>query len=125
MARKTILANEAAPRYEPRCRARLGGGDEGFADEEQCAACHVDQAAAFAKSNHATAMAVADDSTVRANFDGRRLGHEGHPDDVLQVRIPGNVVGWGRDNCLVHVAAVGDRGNRVGGAVESMVETQE
>lgn len=50
---------------------------DGFADEKKCASCHVDQAAAFAKSNHAKAMAVADESTVRANFDGARFEHGG------------------------------------------------
>ena len=50
---------------------------DGFVDENRCASCHADQAAAFAKSNHAKAMAVADDSTVRANFDGLRFEHDG------------------------------------------------
>src|SRR5687767_11508096 len=49
----------------------------GFVNEKKCAACHVDQAAAFAKSNHVNAMAVADDSTVRANFDGATYEHDG------------------------------------------------
>ncbi|RWP63192.1 tetratricopeptide repeat protein [Mesorhizobium sp.] len=49
----------------------------GFVDEKRCASCHASQAAAFAKSNHAKAMAVADDSTVRANFDGARYEHDG------------------------------------------------
>ncbi len=50
---------------------------DGFVDEKKCASCHADQAAAFAKSNHARAMAVADDSTVRANFDDIRFEHDG------------------------------------------------
>lgn len=50
---------------------------DGFVDEQRCASCHVDQAASFAKSNHAKAMAVADDSTVRGNFDGARFEHDG------------------------------------------------
>ena len=50
---------------------------DGFVDEKKCASCHADQAAAFAKSNHAKAMAVADDSTVRANFDDARFEHDG------------------------------------------------
>src|SRR5688572_16901120 len=50
---------------------------DGFVDEKKCTSCHADQAAAFAKSNHARAMAVADDSTVRANFDDIRFEHNG------------------------------------------------
>lgn len=50
---------------------------DGFVDETKCNSCHADQAAAFAKSNHAKAMAVADDSTVRANFDGSQFEHDG------------------------------------------------
>lgn len=50
---------------------------DGFADEKRCASCHIAQAAAFAKSNHAKAMAVADESTVRANFDGASFEHDG------------------------------------------------
>jgi predicted CXXCH cytochrome family protein len=52
---------------------------DGFVDETKCAACHADQAAAFAKSNHARAMAVADKNTVRANFNGARFEHDGIP----------------------------------------------
>lgn len=50
---------------------------DGFVDEKKCASCHTDQVAAFAKSNHAKAMAVADDRTVRANFDGAYFEHDG------------------------------------------------
>lgn len=50
---------------------------DGFVDEQRCASCHADQAAAFSKSNHAKAMAVADDDTVRANFDNTRFEHDG------------------------------------------------
>ena len=50
---------------------------DGFVDEKKCASCHADQAAAFAKSNHAKAVAVADDSTVRANFDNASFEHDG------------------------------------------------
>jgi predicted CXXCH cytochrome family protein len=50
---------------------------EGFVDEKRCAFCHADQTAAFAKSNHAKAMAVADDSTVRGNFDDAGFEHDG------------------------------------------------
>ncbi|UVC14448.1 tetratricopeptide repeat protein [Mesorhizobium onobrychidis] len=50
---------------------------DGFVDEKRCASCHADQAAAFSKSNHAKAMAVANENTVRANFDGARFEHDG------------------------------------------------
>src|SRR5688572_854837 len=50
---------------------------EGFVDEKRCVSCHAGEAEAFAKSNHAKAMAVADDSTVRANFDGAFFEHDG------------------------------------------------
>ncbi|SCW89668.1 doubled CXXCH domain-containing protein [Rhizobium mongolense subsp. loessense] len=49
----------------------------GFVDEKTCASCHGDQAAAFAKSHHAKAMALADDSTVRGNFNNVRFDHDG------------------------------------------------
>ncbi|MBB4290746.1 putative CXXCH cytochrome family protein [Rhizobium leguminosarum] len=49
---------------------------QGFADEETCASCHGDQATAFAKSHHANAMAIADEKTVRANFN-TRFEHDG------------------------------------------------
>jgi predicted CXXCH cytochrome family protein len=50
---------------------------DGFVDEKKCSSCHADQTAAFAKSNHAKAMAVADDNTVRGNFNGVRFEHDG------------------------------------------------
>lgn len=50
---------------------------DGFVDEGRCASCHSDQAAAFVKSNHAKAMAVADDKTVRGNFDDASFEHDG------------------------------------------------
>ncbi|MEP9388855.1 tetratricopeptide repeat protein [Mesorhizobium sp. KR9-304] len=50
---------------------------DGFVDEKKCASCHADQAAAFAKSHHAKAMATADDSTVRANFGDASFEHDG------------------------------------------------
>ncbi|PSH61438.1 hypothetical protein CU102_26985 [Phyllobacterium brassicacearum] len=40
---------------------------DGFVNETKCASCHADQAAAFAKSHHAKAMAVVDDKSVRAS----------------------------------------------------------
>ncbi|MEK1852062.1 MAG: tetratricopeptide repeat protein [Phyllobacterium sp.] len=50
---------------------------DGFVDETKCASCHADQAAAFAKSHHAKAMALADDETVRADFNNTRFEHDG------------------------------------------------
>ncbi|WVT05160.1 multiheme c-type cytochrome [Sinorhizobium chiapasense] len=49
----------------------------GFADETICASCHAEQTAAFARSDHAKAMAVADETTVRASFDDTRFEHDG------------------------------------------------
>ncbi|MGB8293444.1 tetratricopeptide repeat protein [Rhizobium ruizarguesonis] len=50
---------------------------EGFVDERTCASCHADQAAAFSKSHHAKAMALADDETVRGDFNNTRFDHDG------------------------------------------------
>ncbi len=50
---------------------------EGFVDENTCTSCHVNEAAAFAKSNHAKAMAIASDKSVRANFNNTRFEHNG------------------------------------------------
>ena len=50
---------------------------DGFVDEKTCTSCHADQAAAFAKSHHAKAMAVADDKTVRADFNNTHFEHNG------------------------------------------------
>lgn len=50
---------------------------EGFVDEKTCASCHSNQAAAFAKSHHAKAMTVADDRTVRGNFNNVQFDHDG------------------------------------------------
>ncbi|MGO7333516.1 tetratricopeptide repeat protein [Rhizobium leguminosarum] len=50
---------------------------KGFADERTCTSCHADQAAAFSKSHHAQAMALADDGTVRGDFDNTRFEHDG------------------------------------------------
>ncbi|MGX9993590.1 multiheme c-type cytochrome (plasmid) [Rhizobium sp. Z1P35] len=50
---------------------------EGFVDERTCTSCHADQAAAFSKSHHAKAMALADDETVRGKFDNTRFDHDG------------------------------------------------
>ncbi|WP_457302061.1 multiheme c-type cytochrome, partial [Phyllobacterium sp. P5_D12] len=50
---------------------------DGFVDETKCASCHANQTAAFAKSNHAKAMAIASDKSVRANFNNTRFEHNG------------------------------------------------
>ncbi|WP_179039534.1 tetratricopeptide repeat protein [Rhizobium leguminosarum] len=50
---------------------------EGFVVERTCTSCHADQAAAFSKSHHAKAMALADDETVRGDFDNSRFEHDG------------------------------------------------
>lgn len=50
---------------------------DGFVDETKCASCHANQAAAFAKSHHAKAMAIANDKLVRADFNNTRFEHDG------------------------------------------------
>ncbi|MGR4841170.1 tetratricopeptide repeat protein [Rhizobium sp. LARHSG275] len=50
---------------------------EGFVDERTCTSCHADQAAAFSKSHHAKAMALANDETVRGKFDNTTFDHDG------------------------------------------------
>ena len=50
---------------------------DGFVDEKTCTSCHADQAAAFAKSHHAKAMALADDKTVRGDFNNVQFDHDG------------------------------------------------
>ncbi len=50
---------------------------DGFVDEKKCASCHADQAAAFAKSHHAKAMAVANAETVRGDFNNVQFDHDG------------------------------------------------
>ncbi|PDT29603.1 hypothetical protein CO660_11895 [Rhizobium sp. L9] len=50
---------------------------EGFVDERTCASCHADQAAAFSKSHHAKAMALADDGAVRGDFNNSSFEHDG------------------------------------------------
>ncbi|WP_373683262.1 tetratricopeptide repeat protein [Rhizobium leguminosarum] len=68
------LASEifSTPAADPQISIR-----EAFADERTCASCHANQAAAFSKSHHAKAMALADDETVRGNFDDTRFEHDG------------------------------------------------
>ncbi|MBY3243517.1 tetratricopeptide repeat protein [Rhizobium laguerreae] len=71
---KHSLASDALsrPAADPRISIH-----EGFVDEKKCASCHADQAAAFSKSHHAKAMALADDETVRGDFDNSRFEHDG------------------------------------------------
>ncbi|MBY5570786.1 tetratricopeptide repeat protein [Rhizobium leguminosarum] len=68
------LASDAlsTPAADPRISIH-----EGFVDERTCATCHADQAAAFSKSHHAKAMALADDETVRGDFDNSRFEYDG------------------------------------------------
>ncbi len=68
------FATEAAPALPVDPRISI---HEGFVDEKTCTSCHANQAAAFAKSNHAKAMAVADDKSVRADFNNSRFEHDG------------------------------------------------
>nr|WP_246813141.1 tetratricopeptide repeat protein [Rhizobium changzhiense] len=69
-----IVAAETAP---PAAADRRISIHDGFVDEKTCASCHGDQAAAFAKSHHAKAMAIANDRTVRGNFNDVRFDHDG------------------------------------------------
>jgi predicted CXXCH cytochrome family protein len=50
---------------------------EGFAEESKCGSCHADQVAAFAKSNHAKAMAAATEGTVRGDFNDVQFQRDG------------------------------------------------
>lgn len=68
------LAEEVAPASTADPRISI---HDGFVDEKTCASCHGDQAAAFAKSHHAKAMALANDRTVRGNFNNVRFDHDG------------------------------------------------
>jgi hypothetical protein len=62
------LAGQAAAAEKTPTTDPLISIHDGFVDEKKCASCHADQAAAFAKSHHAKAMALADDTTVRGDF---------------------------------------------------------
>ncbi len=46
---------------------------DGFVDEKACASCHAGQAAAFAKSHHAKAMALANEKSVLADFNNTQF----------------------------------------------------
>jgi predicted CXXCH cytochrome family protein len=48
----------------------------GYVDEAKCASCHADQAAAFATSHHAKAMALANEATVRGDFNNVQFDHD-------------------------------------------------
>ncbi|XUM51962.1 tetratricopeptide repeat protein (plasmid) [Rhizobium sp. YTUHZ045] len=50
---------------------------EGFADEAECATCHQSEVDALSTSHHAKAMAVANDRTVRGDFDDVTFEHDG------------------------------------------------
>ena len=69
----SVIAAEAhAPTLDSRIRIV-----DGFVDERACSSCHADQSAAFVKSHHAKAMAVADEKTVRGNFNNVQFDHDG------------------------------------------------
>ncbi|OWW04610.1 hypothetical protein ATY81_01085 [Rhizobium sp. R72] len=70
---KSLASAEiATPALDPRLSIH-----EGFVEEKTCESCHDDEASAFAKSHHAKAMALADDKTVRGNFENTRFEHDG------------------------------------------------
>lgn len=68
---------------------------EAYAGRAACAECHAAETRAFAASDHARAMAVADDSTVLGRFAGDSLAHAGggfrflKEGGVRTVRAPG------------------------------------
>jgi predicted CXXCH cytochrome family protein len=68
------IASDNVATYAPDPRISV---HEGFVDEKTCASCHGDQAADFATSHHAKAMALADDRSVRADFNRTRYEHDG------------------------------------------------
>lgn len=57
---------------------------DGFVDEKTCTSCHTEQVAAFAKSHHAKAMALADDKSVRADFNNTRFERDGVAADFFR-----------------------------------------
>ncbi len=71
-ARSVIAADAHASNHDSRIRIH-----DSFVDEKTCSSCHADQAAAFATSHHANAMAVATDKTVLGNFNNFQFGHDG------------------------------------------------
>lgn len=72
-AAQTVAA-ETAP---PAAADPLIAIHDGFVAETTCSSCHADEAAAFATSHHAKAMALADDKTVRADFNNTRFERDG------------------------------------------------
>ncbi|MCM5693008.1 cytochrome c family protein, partial [Sinorhizobium meliloti] len=87
-----VDAAETAP---PSAADPLIAPHEGFVDEKTCTSCHADQAAAFAKSHHAKAMAIADDRSVLGNFNNIQFDRDGvaasffRRDDRFFVRTEG------------------------------------
>ncbi|MBW9115483.1 hypothetical protein JNB88_17710 [Rhizobium cauense] len=63
---------ESAPAYDSRVKIH-----DGYVDEKACGSCHRDQAEAFKGSHHANAMAVADATTVRGDFNDVSYEHDG------------------------------------------------
>jgi hypothetical protein len=74
---------------------------EGFVDEKKCASCHTDEAEAFAKSHHAKAMALAGDTTVRADFNDVQFDHDGIVTSFFRRGVRGQI-----HLCLRAAAAV-------------------
>lgn len=72
-AAQTVAA-ETAP---PAAADPLIAIHDGFVAETTCTSCHAGEAAAFAKSHHAKAMALADDKSVRGNFNNTQFEHDG------------------------------------------------
>ncbi|WP_082566470.1 tetratricopeptide repeat protein [Ensifer sp. Root954] len=76
-----IAAAETSP---PPATDPLVARHDGFVDEKTCTSCHTEQAAAFAKSHHAKAMAFADDKAVRADFNNTRFERDGVAADFFR-----------------------------------------
>jgi predicted CXXCH cytochrome family protein len=66
------IAEEQVPAADP-----LISIHDGFVDDKTCTSCHADQAAAFAGSHHAKAMALANEKTVRGDFNNVQFDHDG------------------------------------------------
>jgi len=72
-----LFAGQAAAAEKTPAADPLISIHDGFVDDKKCASCHADQAAAFAKSHHAKSMALADDMTVRGDFNNLQFDHDG------------------------------------------------
>ncbi|MGI0525879.1 tetratricopeptide repeat protein [Rhizobium giardinii] len=72
-----MLVSAAAETAVPQAADPQIAIHDGFVDEKACASCHAGQAAAFAKSHHAKAMALANEKTVLADFNNTRFERNG------------------------------------------------